>query len=114
MKKIFFLAAFLFIALISFSQTKRIAHRSHSGKDNTFSILAGADNFGLPVPDSVKTKNKNKNKNKTKPVKDTLPSMPVKDTIKTVPATSYRNEQFHSMSYDLAVAFLAARKMFDL
>jgi hypothetical protein len=41
----------LFFALafssVSFAQTKRIAHRSHSGADATLRY-SGADNFGLP------------------------------------------------------------------
>jgi hypothetical protein len=114
MKKIFFLSCFLFIAMVAFSQTKRVAHRSHSGKNNTFSVIGSTDNFGLPVPDSVKTKTKNKNKNKTKPVKDSVPVMPVKDTIKTLPATSKYNEQPDTFRYELAIALLTAKKLFDL
>ncbi|MBK6903604.1 MAG: hypothetical protein IPH04_12585 [Saprospirales bacterium] len=42
---LFFLAA----SSPAFSQTKRIAHRSHSGQDHTLRF-GGADNFGLPTP----------------------------------------------------------------
>jgi hypothetical protein len=111
MKKILLLSAFVFISIISFSQTKRIAHRSHSGKDKSFNIAAGTDNFGLPVPDSTKTKIKNKNKNKTKPVKDSLPAMPAKDTLKTVPATSFKQ---YALQEQLVVGFFRAKKIFNL
>jgi 2-C-methyl-D-erythritol 4-phosphate cytidylyltransferase len=111
MKKILLLSTFVFISIISFSQTKRIAHRSHSGKDNSFNVTAGADNFGLPVPDSIKAKNKNKNKSKTKPVKDSLPAMPVKDTLKTVPANSIKQ---YALQEQLVVGFFTAKKMFNL
>ena len=39
---------FLLLSLHSIGQTKRIAHKSHSGKANTFSVF-GNDNFGLPA-----------------------------------------------------------------
>ena len=46
MKKIFLVTvAMALFSVAGFSQTKKIAHRSHSGKDNTFSIF-GPDNFG--------------------------------------------------------------------
>lgn len=37
----------LFFSLHCFSQTERIAHRSHSGKNKSFKIT-GKDNWGLP------------------------------------------------------------------
>lgn len=37
----------LFLSLNCFSQTERIAHRSHSGKNKNFKIT-GKDNWGLP------------------------------------------------------------------
>ena len=46
MRLIFILAALLLISSASFSQTKRIAHRSHSGSDATFSWEQSPDNFG--------------------------------------------------------------------
>ncbi len=46
MRPIFILAALLLISFASFSQTKRIAHRSHSGSDATFSWEQSPDNFG--------------------------------------------------------------------
>jgi hypothetical protein len=112
MKKILLLGVFLFIAIISFSQTKRIAHRSHSGKDNSFNIAAGMDNFGLPVPDSIKTKNKTNSKNNSSK-KDSLPPLPVKDSLKTIPPTSFYNDS-HYFQEQLAFALLAARKIFNL
>lgn len=47
MKKIFALCILFFIGASAFCQTKRIAHRSHSGKNRTL-ILTTGDNFGLP------------------------------------------------------------------
>ncbi len=37
----------LFFSLNCFSQTERIAHRSHSGKNKNFKIT-GKDNWGIP------------------------------------------------------------------
>lgn len=45
MKLLVLIIAVTGISLQGFSQTKRIAHRSHSGNNSTFSI-AGPDNFG--------------------------------------------------------------------
>jgi len=82
MKQAFFLLGFLAISLLSFSQTKRIAHRSHSGKDNSFVITDSPDNFGLPVPDSMKKKWTAKDTLKLLPAKD---STKVKDSLKPAP-----------------------------
>ena len=62
MKKIFMVLLAVVISVAGFSQTKRIAHRSHSGKNNEFSIN-GEDNFGLPPakktkPDTTKAPTK--------------------------------------------------------
>jgi hypothetical protein len=84
MKKALFLLVFTAISLLSFSQTKRIAHRSHSGTDKTFTITASADNFGLPVPDSTKKIKKDTLKSK-QVIKDTAAA---RDSIKTVPKSS--------------------------
>ena len=51
----------------AFSQTKKIAHRSHSGKNTTFKI-DGEDNFGLPSNSGNKTA-KDTGAKKTTPVK---------------------------------------------
>lgn len=82
MKKMLLLLAFAFAAMTAFSQTKRIAHRSHSGIDNTFRLFASSDNFGNPIPDEVKKKVKS-----PAPKKDTLRViMPgKKDTLKKNP-----------------------------
>ena len=65
MKRTFILVLLSVIAVSAFSQTKRIAHRSHSGKDHTL-ILSTEDNFGGPATppkkDTVVVK-------KTEPVK---------------------------------------------
>lgn len=45
MKFVFVCSAMLLCSIAGFSQTKKIAHRSHSGKNSCFS-LAGLDNFG--------------------------------------------------------------------
>ena len=46
MRPIVVLAVLLLLSSASFSQTKRIAHRSHSGSDATFSWEQSPDNFG--------------------------------------------------------------------
>ena len=48
-KLLLFLSIFAFTFLIQ-SQTKRIAHRSHSGSNATFNMM-GEDNFGNPLPE---------------------------------------------------------------
>jgi hypothetical protein len=108
MKPVFLFIVCIALSTACFSQTKRIAHRSHSGSNASFT-LAGEGNFGLPseeamkrmeadrkrreaenkrIQDSIakaeKKTGKNKMKNK-KPVKDTL-QKPVTDTLQTVPA----------------------------
>jgi len=45
---VLFLLSFCFTC---FSQTKKIAHRSHSGKNSTFKPFNYSDNFGLPSRD---------------------------------------------------------------
>jgi hypothetical protein len=45
MKGILGIIALLMLSTISFSQTKRIAHRSHSGKNSSFTVK-GIHNFG--------------------------------------------------------------------
>jgi hypothetical protein len=87
MKKLSFVLILMCISTICLSQTKKIAHRSHSGSNKTFSII-GAGNFGLPehkASDSTKKKEtvrkdstlvqtppaKKASSRKTKPVKKT-------------------------------------------
>lgn len=73
-----------------FSQTKRIAHRSHSGNNGSFSI-AGVHNFGLTPEMEEERKRKEKlQKAKadslmTKAVADSIAKMnpPPKDKIKS-------------------------------
>jgi hypothetical protein len=45
MKRLFLLFALAGLSTAGYSQTKMIAHRSHSGSNSTFT-LAGPDNFG--------------------------------------------------------------------
>jgi hypothetical protein len=45
MKKTAFLLIILVFSFNSYAQTERIAHRSHSGKDNTFTVT-GYNNWG--------------------------------------------------------------------
>ena len=47
MKKALLLGVLFAVSVNVFCQTKKIAHRSHSGKNNTL-ILTTEDNFGLP------------------------------------------------------------------
>ena len=48
MKKALLLGVLFTASVNVFSQTKKIAHRSHSGKNSTL-ILTTEDNFGLPA-----------------------------------------------------------------
>jgi hypothetical protein len=57
MKGIFVIIALLMLSSTSFSQTKRIAHRSHSGKNSTFTVNS-IHNFGeyyerIPTKDTI-------------------------------------------------------------
>ncbi|MEP6701309.1 MAG: hypothetical protein ABJA85_08330 [Bacteroidota bacterium] len=56
MKKFLFLFVLVAISTAGFSQTKKIAHRSHSGKNSSFTI-AGIDNFG-ETPEMVEARKK--------------------------------------------------------
>ena len=47
MKKIITVGMIAFLAVNAQAQTKKIAHRSHSGKNTTL-IMTTNDNFGLP------------------------------------------------------------------
>jgi hypothetical protein len=75
MKQLILFVALMLASVLAFAQTKRIAHRSHSGKDHTFRLLGG-DNFGLPEKKPVK---------KVMSKKDSLKALPPAkaDTIKT-------------------------------
>jgi hypothetical protein len=46
MRVVLLIAAGLLASTLSYSQTKRIAHRSHSGTDASFSWEQTPDNFG--------------------------------------------------------------------
>jgi hypothetical protein len=85
MKQLTLFVVLMLVSILAFSQTKRIAHRSHSGKDHTFNLF-GPDNFGLPAE-----KPKPKTDKKTQPKKDSLKTIPPIKTdtiIKTVPAVT--------------------------
>ena len=76
--KIFLL--FIAMAVFSatgFSQTKKIAHRSHSGKAASFTIC-GADNFG-ETPEMVEAAKKKKEAEKLKA--DSLAKRAVADSL---------------------------------
>lgn len=108
MKKLTLFAVLLLTSVLAFSQTKRIAHRSHSGKDHTFNILS-PDNFGLPVEKKKMPKTPSKEQAKEK--KDSLKNIPPvkKDTIlKTVPPGSTK----HTITKEEVHILLAARKKF--
>ena len=96
MKKSLFLIIFTTISLLGFSQTKRIAHRSHSGSDNTFSITNGFDNFGLPpAADSLRKLNSKSKKDTLKlkvSPKDSLKTKPLKVPVDTIKHALNRKE----------------------
>jgi hypothetical protein len=53
MKPVILLIVSVAFSIACFSQTKRIAHRSHSGSNQSFS-LSGEGNFGLPSETALK------------------------------------------------------------
>ena len=61
MKKIILLSAFLFMYVAGIAQTKMISHRSHSGKNNTFTAAAKG-NMGLRYVDVEDRKKENTTK----------------------------------------------------
>lgn len=86
MKQVLFLLICTTLSVACFSQTKRVAHRSHSGSNSTFT-LTGEGNFGDPGEPIIKkslermrldsiAKAKEKIKNDSlkmkKPVKDSI------------------------------------------
>lgn len=77
-KLVFFLFAMIFISLPGFSQTKKIAHKSHSGSTGSFS-LSGMDNFGI-IHKQPRSREKKDSTKKIK--KDTLHKTPVKLPVK--------------------------------
>lgn len=95
MKQVVLLLVCTALSVACFSQTKRIAHRSHSGSNHSFN-LSGEGNFGLPSPgymqkmrtqDSIAALKKNgKDSLKIKtPAKDSLKKQSI-DSIKVVPS----------------------------
>jgi hypothetical protein len=95
MKQVVLLLVCTALSVACFSQTKRIAHRSHSGSNHSFN-LAGEGNFGLPskdymdkmrAKDSIAGLKKNgKDSLKTKTgAKDSLKKQSI-DSIKVVPS----------------------------
>lgn len=56
MKRLLLLFVLAGLTTAASSQTKKIAHRSHSGSDNSFT-LAGPDNFG-ETPEMIAAKKK--------------------------------------------------------
>jgi len=77
MKIIALLIAMVIFSATGFSQTKKIAHRSHSGKAASFSIN-GADNFG-DTPEMVEAAKKKKEAEKLKA--DSLAKKAVADSL---------------------------------
>lgn len=108
MKPVFLFLVYMALSAACFSQTKRIAHRSHSGSNTSFT-LAGEGNFGLPseaemkrmelerkkreaenkrIQDSITKANKKAGKNKLKtkkPATDSLKKSP-SGSIQTLPS----------------------------
>lgn len=84
MKGILVIIALLTISTTSFSQTKRIAHRSHSGANSTFAVNS-IHNFGETPEMKARWRAKLDSINKPKP--DTL-RKPATDTLKKPAATT--------------------------
>jgi hypothetical protein len=55
MKILFLLLAAVVLSTGAMAQTKRLAHRSHSGSHSDFN-LSGNANWGVPVPEKKKSK----------------------------------------------------------
>ena len=65
----------------AFSQTKRIAHRSHSGSNSSFTIQA-PDNFG-ETPEMIEAARKKKEQEKMKA--DSIAKRAIADSIARIP-----------------------------
>lgn len=79
MKKIYLLFVGVIIYSVSFSQTKKIEHRSHSGTNKTFTTK-GNSNFGLP-PDYQEKKKKTDSLRKAKEIQDSLDKAKKADSL---------------------------------
>ena len=77
MKILSLLLLMTFISLTGFSQTKRIAFRSHSGSGQHFS-LTGADNFG-ETPEMVEARKKKEAE--AKRVADSIAQRAISDSL---------------------------------
>ena len=77
MKRILFLLLLAGLSTAGFSQTKKIAHRSHSGSNNSFT-LAGPDNFG-ETPEMIAERKKKEALEKAKA--DSISKKAVADSI---------------------------------
>jgi len=86
MKKIIVFVAFATaLGSTAFAQTKKIAHRSHSGKNSVFTV-EGEGNFGLPTDYKAKS-TKDSAAKKTTPAKTDSTVKPG-DTKKKTPVKS--------------------------
>lgn len=104
MKRWLFVLAFCACTSLAFSQTKRIAHRSHSGSDATFSLLTAEGNFGLP-PSSSDTAKK---KIPSRPIKVPKDTIPARDTFPAEPDT------LQHLRASLAVTYIRLKEFIDL
>ncbi len=77
MKKIFMLVLMVCSASILFAQTKKIAHRSHSGSDRTFTIK-GESNFGA-TPEMIR---RSDSLRRERVKRDSIEKMRIADSLK--------------------------------
>jgi hypothetical protein len=94
MKELFFLTVFTAVfSMNAFSQTGRIAHRSHSGK-NGVTRIQGSDNFGLPDGENAKrAKKKAEGEQNSKNKAVEKAATPASNTTKTKKAKSKSEAQ---------------------
>jgi hypothetical protein len=118
MKQACFLLIFVLGSIVSFSQTKRIAHRSHSGKNNTI-FFSSTGNFGLPEEhkkEKAKKANPKDSLQIRKAKKDSLDAelkrrnSPLKDSVPPKPQVG----RVEMMKTEVAVVISAARYVVHL
>jgi hypothetical protein len=89
MRLIFILATLLLISSASFSQTKRIAHRSHSGSDATFSWEQSPDNFG----ETPEMKRRSDSLQKQRLIADSVRRKVVSDSLERIKKTKVKKKK---------------------
>lgn len=94
MKRIFILACIVFLCQMSNAQTKKIAHRSHSGSNKAF-MINGESNFGVvrySLEDNKKRDSLRKDHFKKDSTKRALRADSLKKASPKIPIVKKRNK----------------------